>query len=172
MFELATILTVLEYSTEESKTVRETIGNICRIMTLTKETLELNADMSAGVIGEIMCLKDWYIQWRKTDEVKTGVKASEVFTLEMWEDFIQERAKRQENAPIIVKHEQGVAAPAALTTSIASGGLNVSYQVETKEIPKLPVNKLHEGKVFDDWNSSFLSRCAKPSYKIHLKIDM
>eukprot|EP00957_Ditylum_brightwellii_P093577 7125728-Ditylum_brightwellii.AAC.1 len=120
--------------------------------------------MSAGVIDKIMCLKDWYIQWRKTNEVKTGVKASEVFTLEMWEEFIQERAKRQENAPIIVKHEQGVAAPAAPaahTTSTASRGLNMSYQVETKEIPKLPVNKLLKGKIFDDWHSSFFIKMCQ-----------
>eukprot|EP00957_Ditylum_brightwellii_P109608 8359942-Ditylum_brightwellii.AAC.1 len=71
MSELTTILTVLEYSTEESKNVRETIGNIRCIMTLIKETMELNADMSAGVIDEIMCLKEWYIQWRKSDEAKT-----------------------------------------------------------------------------------------------------
>eukprot|EP00957_Ditylum_brightwellii_P102891 7842095-Ditylum_brightwellii.AAC.1 len=34
-------------------------------------------------------------------------------------------------------------------------GLNVSYKVETKEIPKLPLNKSLKGKLFDKWQGNF-----------------
>eukprot|EP00957_Ditylum_brightwellii_P005228 399311-Ditylum_brightwellii.AAC.1 len=40
-------------------------------------------------------------------------------------------------------------------------GINVSYKVETKEIPKLPANNLLRGKVFDGWHASFYMKMCQ-----------
>eukprot|EP00957_Ditylum_brightwellii_P003288 249666-Ditylum_brightwellii.AAC.1 len=43
----------------------------------------------------------------------------------------------------------------AKTTKSKDDGINVSYKVETKEIPKLPANKLLKEKIFDKWHGNF-----------------
>ena len=49
-----------------------------------------------------------------------------------------------------VKEEEEAKPPAAAkTTKTKDDGINVSYKVETKEIPKLPANKSPKGKIFD-----------------------
>eukprot|EP00957_Ditylum_brightwellii_P008942 676750-Ditylum_brightwellii.AAC.1 len=46
--------------------------------------------------------------------------------------------------------------PTTSATSERSGnGLNVSYKVETRDIPKLPPYKSLKGKIFDNWHSYF-----------------
>ena len=39
-------------------------------------------------------------------------------------------------------------------------GLNVSYKVESKEIPRLPAGKLLKGKIFNDWHTNFLAKIS------------
>ena len=59
MAELKTILAVMGYTEEEeSKIAINTIGSLRRIITITKETLEINSGMNAGMIDELMCFKE------------------------------------------------------------------------------------------------------------------
>eukprot|EP00957_Ditylum_brightwellii_P013026 984042-Ditylum_brightwellii.AAC.1 len=43
-------------------------------------------------------------------------------------------------------------------------GVNVSYKVETKEIPKLSPNKFLKGKLFDKWQGNFALKCARQKW--------
>ena len=151
MAELKTILAVMGYTEEEeSKIAINTIGSLRRIITITKETLEINSGMNAGMIDELMCFKEWYIAWRSTDmSITTDIK--EVFTESEWESFIMTKA--QECAePEDVKEEPGVASG---LLNKKEEGLNISYKVESKDIPKLPANKSLRGRIFDDWHAAF-----------------
>eukprot|EP00957_Ditylum_brightwellii_P152850 11634252-Ditylum_brightwellii.AAC.1 len=58
-----------------------------------------------------------------------------------------------------VKEEEETekAKPPAATKTMKTkdDGINVSYKVETKEIPKLPASKSLKGEIFDEWHKIF-----------------
>ena len=149
MAELKTILTVMGYTEEESKIAMNTIGSLRRVLTITRDTLKADPNMNAGMIDEIMCFKEWYTVWRSTDVSET-MDIIEVFTETEWDKFIMDKA--QEPAETVdVKEEPGVASESIKKDE----GLNISYKVESKDIPKLPANKSLRGRIFDDWHASF-----------------
>ena len=149
MAELKTILTVMGYTEEESEITINTVGSLRRVITITRDTLKANSEMNAGMIDELMCFKEWYTVWRSTDVSKT-VGITEVFTESEWDSFIMDKA--QEPAETVdVKEEPGVASESIKKDE----GLNISYKVESKDIPKLPANKSLRGRIFDDWHASF-----------------
>ena len=144
MAELKTILTVMGYTEEESKIAMNTIGSLRRVLTITRDTLKADPNMNAGMIDEIMCFKEWYTVWRSTDVSET-MDIIEVFTETEWDKFIMDKA--QEPAETVdVKEEPGVASESIKKDE----GLNISYKVESKDIPKLPANKSLRGRIFYD----------------------
>ena len=48
-----------------------------------------------------------------------------------------------------------------MKTMDKAGGLNISYKVETKDIPKLPAEKSLQGKIFDNWHASFYTKMCQ-----------
>ena len=42
-----------------------------------------------------------------------------------------------------------------------NNALNVSYKVDTREIPKLPANKALEGCIFNDWQVAFHAKICQ-----------
>ena len=157
------ILDVLEYEDEERKAVKSAIGTMRRFLTLTKQTLLEAGGFSAGMVDEMMMVRRWYVIWHKDSQGAIGDAIEEVFTIEMWEEFVIAQNEEEfimKEAARIVKQEES-AAPATTTTMTTTtmtentSGLNVSYKVETKEIPKLPPNKALKGKPFDEWQANF-----------------
>ena len=67
-----------------------------------------------------------------------------------------------------------------MKTMDKAGGLNISYKVETKDIPKLPAEKSLRGKIFDDWHTSFYTKMCQANindimqkdYKVPNEKDM
>ena len=62
MTELSKLLTTLEYTDEEQKSVIPHIGTLRRLITTKKETLEANSDLSSSIIDKIMALKEWLLE--------------------------------------------------------------------------------------------------------------
>eukprot|EP00957_Ditylum_brightwellii_P066191 5022793-Ditylum_brightwellii.AAC.1 len=80
----------------------------------------------------------------------TSKSIEEVFTQALWDEFLYETEKamykaaekRSQVKEEEEEEEEEEAKPPATakTIKIKDDGINVSYQVETKEIPKLPAN--------------------------------
>ena len=95
MSDLEKVLDVLGYDEEEKTTAMSSIGNLRRIITITKDTLFLGG-MNAGMIDEIMLFRNWHINWKNSEMLKkqeTGVKSEmqtieEAFTPAVWEVYI------------------------------------------------------------------------------------
>ena len=92
----------------------------------------------------------------------TSKSIEEVFTQALWDEFLYEREKAMYEAAekrrqVKEEEEAEEAKPpaAAKITKNKDDGINVSYKVETKEIPKLPANKSLKGKIFDEWHGNF-----------------
>eukprot|EP00957_Ditylum_brightwellii_P195782 14916373-Ditylum_brightwellii.AAC.1 len=79
--ELEKALRVVYASMEESKTISERIVTMCRVLLSKKEMLE-KAAISPVLIEELMLLKEWYMNWKSTDE-STQKEVSEVLTEEV-----------------------------------------------------------------------------------------
>eukprot|EP00957_Ditylum_brightwellii_P129748 9897448-Ditylum_brightwellii.AAC.1 len=99
------------------------------------------------MVDELLCFKRWYIQWRRTGGKDTLIE--DAFTKEVWDEFIMEiynekmEEARKGKEDVAADSSLAIAPPPTTTpaTSERSGdGLNVSYKVETREIPKLPPN--------------------------------
>ena len=130
-----------------------------RVLLLKKETLE-KAVISPVLIDELMLLKEWYMNWKSTVE-STQKELLEVLTEEVWESFLleksQEENEREEEERVKQVQLKREAALEHVKSNVSEKNedINVSYKIETKEIPKLPANKSLKGKVFDDWYASF-----------------
>eukprot|EP00957_Ditylum_brightwellii_P177460 13516594-Ditylum_brightwellii.AAC.1 len=59
-----------------------------RVLLLKKETLEKAAN-SPVLIDELMLLKEWYMNWKSTDE-SAQREVLEVLTEEVWKSFLLE----------------------------------------------------------------------------------
>ena len=159
MTELEKVLKVVCDTHDEAKTVAKVIGSIRRVLILKRETLEKTA-ISPVMIDELMLLREWYTEWKLTDEL-TEKEVSEALTEELWEDFLLEKSqeetvrKAEERAEQVQMKREAAREHIKVDISEKEDGINVSYKVGTKEIPKLPANKSLRGKVFDDWHASF-----------------
>lgn len=168
--ELEKVLRVVCASLEESKTVSKTIVTMRRVLLLKKETLE-KAAISPVLIEELMLLKEWYMNWKSTVE-STQKEVSEVLTEEVWESFLleksQEENEREEEERVEQVQLKREAALEHVKSNVSEKNedINVSYKIETKEIPKLPANKSLKGKVFDDWHASFYVKMCQASLMI------
>eukprot|EP00957_Ditylum_brightwellii_P193026 14696466-Ditylum_brightwellii.AAC.1 len=90
-----------------------------------------------------MCLKQWYTEWRKTGGKDVPIK--DVFTEDLWDDYIIQKNESEKKEAKALKKEAikefiDINPPSPSCVKFAekescSGGLNVSYKVETKEIP-------------------------------------
>jgi len=146
-------------TTEEAGQVRSVIGNMRRVLLLKSESLE-KTSISPVLIDELMLLKEWYTDWKRTEEAELK-SVSDVLTIKVWEDFCLSKSqeeierKEQERVEEVQIKKEAALDTARLSVGEKKEGLNVSYKVETKEIPKLPPNKSLKGKLFDDWHASF-----------------
>eukprot|EP00957_Ditylum_brightwellii_P045059 3418056-Ditylum_brightwellii.AAC.1 len=110
------------------------------------------------MIDELMLLREWYTEWKLTDE-STKKEVSEALTEEHWEDFLLEKSqeeivrKAEERAEQVQIKREVAREHIKASISEKEDGINVSYKVETKEILKLPANKSLRGKVFNDWHA-------------------
>eukprot|EP00957_Ditylum_brightwellii_P158613 12072824-Ditylum_brightwellii.AAC.1 len=154
------------YEEAEIFATTKPIGTMQRVKLINKDTILLHSQMSPGMIDKIMYLKKWYIEWISEGGKELGIKTD--FTKEVWDQFIIEQFKqkeeqeKEERAALALKEEEGAeqkfsprktVALAPMTTN--NRGLNVSYKVDMREIPKLPAHKALKGKIFDNWHSSF-----------------
>eukprot|EP00957_Ditylum_brightwellii_P191756 14597998-Ditylum_brightwellii.AAC.1 len=93
-----------------------------------------------------MAVKEWFILLSTNmDVVSKSIK--EVFTQALLDEFLYKREKAlnetaEKRRQVKEEEEAEGAKPpaAAKTTKTKDDGNNVSYKVETKEIPKLPAN--------------------------------
>jgi hypothetical protein len=109
-----------------------------------------------------MALKEWYGEW--TANMGTATETiNEVFTEELWDEFLDKKAAKareiKEEASRLKLEESRIkfeeSDDSVKVVSKEASSLNVSYKVETKEIPKLPANKSLKGKIFDEWQGNF-----------------
>eukprot|EP00957_Ditylum_brightwellii_P006736 511617-Ditylum_brightwellii.AAC.2 len=158
---LEKILSEIGYEEDEKKIVKETVGMMRRFKTLTKETLKECGVMNTGMIDELMVVKEWYPLW-STNMDATSKSIKEAFTQALWDEFLYEKEKAMYEAAEKrrqVKEEEAEEdkPPAAAKTRITKdNGINVSYKVETKEIPKLPANKC-QAKVADILDKKYVT---------------
>ena len=154
---LAKVLSVMGYEGEELSIATTTIGSMRRVMMINRDTLLVKSNLTPGMVDKILCLKEWYMGYRKTGGKDSLIK--EEFTEDVWDTFIMQKYENEKlEAKELIKEEKELSSTHHAQTTAkeeSSGGLNVSYKVETKEIPKLPPNKSLKGKIFDDWHSSF-----------------
>ena len=129
---LDTILTEIGYEDEEKKMAKETVGTLRRFKTITEKTLEKNKNLNSGMIDELMALKEWYLEWSASMESAAN-EVEEIFTTELWDEFL---LKREEGAKQTREAKDNNGTEKVASKSDES--LNISYKVETKEIPKLP----------------------------------
>eukprot|EP00957_Ditylum_brightwellii_P061513 4668338-Ditylum_brightwellii.AAC.2 len=159
---LEEILIVLEYRDEEEIAVKREIGSLRRFKSIIRYTLKEAGGFTAGMIDEMMAVKEYYIFWSAEvgESLEKEIKFksfAETFTEEHWDDFLLERLRAEREAEADVKVKQEIVQTILSTTDVSSKetGLNVSWKVETKEIPDLPANKTLKGKVFDKWHGNF-----------------
>eukprot|EP00957_Ditylum_brightwellii_P194685 14830260-Ditylum_brightwellii.AAC.1 len=92
----------------------------------------------------------------------TSKSIVEVFTQALWDEFLYETekvmykaAEKRRQVKEVEEAEEAKPPVAAKTTKTKDYGINVSYKVEIKEIPKLPANKSLKGKIFNKWHGNF-----------------
>ena len=157
------ILTEMGYEEDEKYAVKEIVVTLRRMKTITKEALKESGKLSAGIVDELMVLQEWYEEW-SSSMTTASQPIEDVFTETLWDEYLMKRADKKKKSGNIIKQE--ASDPHAKTVS-NSDALNVSYKVETKEIPKLPANKTLKGKIFDDWVSIFyVKMCQAKVYDI------
>eukprot|EP00957_Ditylum_brightwellii_P048820 3704048-Ditylum_brightwellii.AAC.1 len=89
---LEKVLTEMGYEEDKKKIVKETIGMMRRLKTLTKETLKESGVINFGIIDELLALKEWNLLWSANmDVILKSIKG--VFTQELWDEFLYEREK-------------------------------------------------------------------------------
>eukprot|EP00957_Ditylum_brightwellii_P040306 3050057-Ditylum_brightwellii.AAC.1 len=86
------VLSKIGNEEDKKKIVKETIGMMRRLKTLTKETLKESGVMNSGMIDELMALKEWNLLWSANMDA-TSKSIEEVFTQELWDEFLYEREK-------------------------------------------------------------------------------
>ena len=168
MSDLAKVLDVLGCSQEEQRILTAEIGTLRRLRVLKKETLSRVDGIGVGIVDEIMYVKDWYLQWKNSglDTIET---IEEAFTERKWDEYIeevldQEQKKKDkfEELDLKIKTEELAAATSGGSVNTQrDSGVNVSYKVEAKEIPKLPPNKTLRGQTFDDWHVNFYAKMCQ-----------
>ena len=156
---LEKILAVLEYNDEEKSAVKREIGSLRRFKSITKEMLKEADGFTAGMIGEMMAMKEYYLLWSadvgESLEKQTRYESfAETFTAEQWDEFLMERYQDERKAEKKAEEEVKEKKEQSKNPSKADS-LNVSWKVETKEIPVLPPNKTLKGEVFDEWHRNF-----------------
>ena len=120
-------------------------------MSTKEELLKSEVKYCAGAIIDFQA---WYRKFRETDK-ETDLKKA--FTIEVWDEWLQSGSS---SVPGSLNLGQGVSnAVQDLTKNF--DGLNVSYKVESKEIPKLPWGKSLKGKIFDEWHTNFLAKMSQ-----------
>ena len=123
-----------------------------RLMTLERPTLEEKLGILAD---ELMEVKEWYRAFIKNESVQENpIPLREATTAEAWDKWINEISS-DENVNL-----KSVTEPVKEITK-EFDGLNVSYKVESKEIPRLPAGKLLKGKIFDDWHTNFFAKVSQ-----------
>ena len=124
------------------------IGTLRRLMIIKRKTLEEKLGMLAN---ELMGVIEWYRVFIKNEsEQENPIPLKEEFMAETLDKWISESSS----------DENLNTDPVKLITK-EFDGLNVSYKVESKEIPRLPAGKLLKGKIFDNWHTNFLAKMSQ-----------
>ena len=63
---LAKVLSVMGYEGEELSIATTTIGSMRRVMMINRDTLLVKSNLTPEMVDEILCLKEWYMGYRKT----------------------------------------------------------------------------------------------------------
>eukprot|EP00957_Ditylum_brightwellii_P109708 8368125-Ditylum_brightwellii.AAC.1 len=85
----------------------------------------------------------------------TSKSIEEVFTQVLWDEFLLEREKAKYEVTEKIRQikkeesEETKVPTAAKIMRTKEYWINVSYEVEIKETPKLPTNKSQQGHIFD-----------------------
>ena len=104
MTELHYILTTMGYNGEEYEIAKRAIGNLHRVLMITRETLSKTQDMSAGIVGEIMCFKEWYVKFKNSSGIYE-MDIEEEFTEKTWDIFIIEYSTNLNKKTKVIKKE-------------------------------------------------------------------
>lgn len=140
------------------------IGTLRRALTLIKETLQEQSDMTVAMTDELMCFKSWHVNFmRENDGDVTSFLLAQAFTKRVWnqhaldycdienmharfkKDLDDDRSEEDQN------YRKGK----------DNGTLNVSYKVDSKDIPTLQANKALKGQIFDDWYQIFYAKMSQ-----------
>ena len=137
MSDLTKVLTMLECEPEEQRILTAEIGTLRRLRVLKRESLEKVDGIGAGMIDEIMYVKDWYLQW-VADGLDSLETIEEAFTRAKWDAFLDdaidvEMDKKQKLADLNIKiktEELSKAKAGSSVKSSSNAGVNMSYKVE------------------------------------------
>ena len=159
MSDITKVLSIMGFSKQEQQSVTSVVGTLRRVLSMKRKALEENGNISPTAIKELMLFKDWYIEWKEITKTKPEA-IEEAFTETIWENYlleisIDEKLKLQKEEIKTPKEAQ------ESKSSPTTEGLNVSYKVETKDIPKLPAGKALKGKIFDDWHTTFHTKMCQ-----------
>lgn len=148
---------------------------------VTKESLKEGYTLSPCISDELMALQKWYIELSSNKEASAET-IGEIFTEQLWDEYVLKRAEKikkpkeelsrmklelKQSRNMFEESDELVKAVNAREES----GLNVSYKVETKEIPKLPPNKSLKGKLFDKWQGNFYVKMCQAKVNDILEED-
>ena len=148
MTDLEHILRTLEYDEEDMKKVVNSVGTIRKLLTVKRETLEREL---GGVTADEICeVKKWYIEFRNS---KSSLSVKQAFTLENWDGWVLRNSSDEGSVKSTMDPMKRI--------TKEFDGLNISYKVESKEIPRLPAGKSLKGKIFDDWHTNFVAKMSQ-----------
>ena len=84
--DLSRVLKIMDYEDDEIKPTSDAIGSMRRVMMMSRDTRLDKTNLSPGMVDELMCLKDWYVAWRKGEYKDVPLK--EAFMEDSWNEFI------------------------------------------------------------------------------------
>lgn len=154
MSDLKKALKLTGCNNEEMALLTTAIGSMRRLLSIKIETLK-SKNINEAIIDEIMCFKDWHKTWKGTVGLDME-SLDEAFTDEVLEAHLL-KEKPSTKSPETERKDN----------SVSQSGLNIFHKVETKETPKLLLNKSLKGKIFYEWNSAFLCQDVSSQSKQH-----
>ena len=101
---LGKVLTVMGYEGEELSIAMTAIGSMRRVMMINRDTLLAKSNLTPGMVDEILCLKEWYMGYRKTGGKDTFIK--EEFTEDVWDTFVMEKYENEKLEARELKKEE------------------------------------------------------------------
>ena len=95
------------------------------------------------------------MEFNKNESLQENpIPLKEGFTVETWDKWIIENSSEQNS------NLKSITEPVKKITK-EFDGLNFSYKVESKEIPRLPSGKQLKGKIFDNWHTNFIAKMSQ-----------